>query len=120
MYELGIYNALVGADRRIDNVCSLLQNPRTAEEAKEYYKIANTDTSNNSIDDVSEQEVQNILIHYKKLGKNEDRYADSFNNIAAQYTDLSLIHILFMQRKNNITLLLLLINTSIKNIDFYC
>lgn len=90
MYELGIYNALVGADRRIDNVCSLLQNPRTAEEAKEYYKIANTDTSNNSIDDVSEQEVQNILIHYKKLGKNEDRYADSFNNIAAQYTDKQL------------------------------
>ena len=42
------------------------------------------------IDDVSEQEMQNILIHYKKLGKNEDRYADSFNNIAAQYTDQQL------------------------------
>ena len=89
MYEYGIYNALVGTDRRIDNVCNLLYNPRTQQEAKEYYNIENQiDTS--SVDDVSEQEVQNILIHYKRLGKNEDRYTDSFNNIAAQYTDKQL------------------------------
>ena len=89
MYEYGIYNALVGSDRRIDNVCTLLNTPRTAQEAKEYYGLENqVDTS--SVDDVSEQEVQNILIHYKKLGRNEDRYVDSFNNIAAQYTDKQL------------------------------
>ena len=89
MYEYGVYNALVGADRRIDNVCRLLNSPRTAQEAKEYYGLENqVDTS--SVDDVSEQEVQNILIHYKKLGRNEDRYVDSFNNIAAQYTDKQL------------------------------
>ena len=89
MYEYGIYNALVGTDRRIDNVCNLLYNPRTEQEAKEYYNIeSQVDTS--SVDDVSEQEVQNILIHYKRLGKNEDRYTDSFNNIAAQYTDQQL------------------------------
>ena len=90
MYELGIYNALVGSDRRIDNVCNLLQEPRTSEEAREYYKIENESTEIPAIDDVTEQEVQNILIHYKKLGKNESRYADSFNNIAAQYTDKQL------------------------------
>lgn len=90
LYELGIYDALIGSDRKIDNVCSLLQHPRTAEEAKEYYKISNVGDEKNIIDDVTEQEVQNILIHYKKLGKNEDRYADSFNNIAAQYTDQQL------------------------------
>ena len=89
MYEYGIYNALVGSDRRIDNVCNLLNTPRTAQEAKEYYGLENqVDTS--SVDDVSEQEVQNILIHYKKLGRNEERYVDSFNNIAAQYTDKQL------------------------------
>ena len=89
MFEFGIYNALVGQDRRIDNVCTLLNTPRTADEARDYYKIeAQTDTS--SIDDVSEQEVQNILMHYKRLGRNEDRYADSFNNIASQYTDKQL------------------------------
>ncbi len=35
-------------------------------------------------------EIQNILAHYKRLGKNEDRYVDSFNNIAAQYNDVQL------------------------------
>ena len=40
--------------------------------------------------DVSEMEIQNILAHYKSLGKNEDRYIDSFNNIAAQYNDTQL------------------------------
>ena len=89
MYEYGVYNALVGSDRRIDNICNLLNSPRTAQEAKEYYGLENqVDTS--LVDDVSEQEVQNILIHYKKLGRNEDRYVDSFNNIAAQYTDKQL------------------------------
>ena len=47
----------------IDNVCSLLNSPRTAQEAQDYYKISSqSDTS--SVDNVSEQEVQNILIHY--------------------------------------------------------
>ena len=89
LYEYGIYNALVGADRRIDNVCNLINTPRTMEEAKEYYNIQEDELGNN-LDDVSEQEVQNILIHYKKLGKNEDRYTDSFNNIASQYNDKQL------------------------------
>ena len=77
-YEYGIYNALVGQDRRIDNVCTLINTPRNAQEAQEYYKIG-TKNDTSSVDDVSEQEVQNILIHYKRLGKNEDRYTDSFN-----------------------------------------
>lgn len=85
----GIYNAILGGDRKIDTVCDLIREPRTAEEAREYYKIENVQ-STQTIDDVTEQEVQNILIHYKRLGKNEDRYADSFNNIAAQYTDKQL------------------------------
>ena len=89
MYDYGIYNALIGKDRRIDNVCTLLNNPRTAQEAETYYELKNqVDTS--SVDDVSEQEVQNILIHYKRLGRNEERYVDSFNNIASQYTDKQL------------------------------
>ena len=90
MYEYRIYNALIGQDRRIDNVCKLLNTPRTAEEAREYYKIDSNQKDTNLVDDVSEQEVQNILIHYKRLGKNEDRYTDSFNNIASQYTDKQL------------------------------
>ena len=40
--------------------------------------IAKTDSPN---------EIKNILNHYKRLGKDEDRYIESFNNIAVQYND---------------------------------
>ena len=35
----------------------------------------------------SDEEIQNILNHYKRLGRNEDRYVESFDNIVSQYTD---------------------------------
>ena len=41
-------------------------------------------------EDVSETEIQNIINHYKKLGKNEEKYIESFNSIATQYTDAQL------------------------------
>ena len=40
--------------------------------------------------DVSEVEIQNILAHYKRLGKDEKKYVESFNNIASQYNDVQL------------------------------
>ena len=87
LYNIGIYDALIGSDRRIDNVCKLINVPRTKEEAMQYYKLENAGDSKSSLEDVSEEEVQNIVSYYKKLGKNEERYTDSFNNIASQYTD---------------------------------
>ncbi len=30
---------------------------------------------------------KNILNHYKKLGRNEEKYVESFEHIASQYTD---------------------------------
>lgn len=91
-FGLGIYSALLGQDRSIEEVCRLINKPRTKKEAKLYYKIESDDVNyqSESESDVSEVEIQNILNHYKKLGKNEERYVDSFNNIAAQYTDAQL------------------------------
>ena len=40
--------------------------------------------------DVSEVEIQNILNHYKRLGRNEEQYVESFDHIASQYTDSQL------------------------------
>ena len=73
-------------------VCKLLNKPRTKKEAKTYYKIETEDVEYKpeTEDSVSETEIQNILTHYKKLGKNTDRYVESFNNIAAQYNDSQL------------------------------
>lgn len=92
LFGIGVYNAVIGKDRSIDEICRLIRNPRTKKEAKVYYKIDSEDVNYQSEkeNDVSEVEIQNIITHYKKLGKNEERYIDSFNNIAAQYNDTQL------------------------------
>ncbi len=89
LFSIGIYDALLGSDRSPQEVCKLINKPRTKKEAKTYYKIETEDVNYQieSEDNVSETEIQNIITHYKKLGKNTDRYVESFNNIAAQYTD---------------------------------
>ncbi len=92
LFGIGIYNAIIGNDRSVDEVCRLINRPRVKKEAKTYYQIdteeVNYQAENEN--DVSEIEIQNIVAHYKRLGKNEDRYVDSFNNIAAQYNDTQL------------------------------
>ena len=92
LFSIGIYNALIGGDRSIDQVCALINKPRSKKDAKIYYKI-DVDDANyeaESEENVSEAEIQNIINHYKKLGKNTERFVDSFNNIASQYTDQQL------------------------------
>ena len=39
LFGIGIYNALLGNDRVIANVCKLINKPRTKKDAKMYYKI---------------------------------------------------------------------------------
>ena len=92
LFGIGIYNALLGNDRSVDNVCKLLNKPRSKKEAKVYYKIDSDDVSYQSENenDVSEVEIQNILAHYKRLGKDEKKYVESFDNIASQYNDTQL------------------------------
>ena len=92
LFSIGLYNALLGTDRTIPEVCKLVNKPRTKKEAKVYYKIETDEVSYHaeSEDSVSETEIQNIITHYKRLGKNTERYVESFNNIAAQYNDAQL------------------------------
>ncbi len=92
IFGIGVYNAIIGTDRSVDEVCKLINRPRLKKEAKAYYKIdaENVSYQSESENDVSEMEIQNILAHYKRLGKNEDRFVDSFDNIAAQYNDTQL------------------------------
>ena len=92
LFGIGIYNAILGNDRSVDEVCRLIHRPRLKKEAKAYYKIDSEEVTYQAENenDVSEMEIQNILAHYKSLGKDEDRYVDSFNNIAAQYNDTQL------------------------------
>ena len=92
LFGIGVYNALLGKDRSITTVCELLNRPRGKKEAKSYYRIdaEDVDYKVENEGDVSESEIQNILNHYKKLGKNEEKYVESFEHIASQYTDAQL------------------------------
>ena len=92
LFGIGVYNALIGNDRSIDEVCNLIHKPRSKKEAKIYYKIDSEEVNYQAENenDVSEMEIQNIVAHYKRLGKNEDKYIESFDNIAAQYNDKQL------------------------------
>ena len=92
IFGIGIYNALLGQDRTISKVCELMNKPRSKKEAKTYYRIEADDVEYKAEGegDVNEVEIQNILSHYKKLGKNEEEYVKSFDNIAEQYTDAQL------------------------------
>ena len=92
LFGISIYDALLGTDRNIDELCKLINKPRSKKEAKIYYKIDSDDVNYRpeNENDVSEVEIQNILAHYKRLGKNEDKYLESFNNIASQYNDVQL------------------------------
>lgn len=89
LFGIGIYSALLGQDRSITKVCELINQPRTKKDAKLYYRIDSEDVDYKveGEGDVSEVEIQNILNHYKRLGKNEDKYVESFDSIAVQYTD---------------------------------
>ena len=92
LFGIGIYNAVIGADRSVEEVCKLINRPRAKKDAKIYYQIdtENVSYQSENENDVSEIEIQNILSHYKRLGKNEDKYIESFDNIAAQYNDTQL------------------------------
>ena len=92
LFGIGVYNAIIGVDRSVPEVCRLISRPRSKKEAKIYYKIDAEDVSyeKNDENDVSEMEIQSILAHYKKLGSDETRYVESFDSIASQYNDVQL------------------------------
>ena len=92
LFGIGIYNAIIGNDRSVNEVCRLINRPRSKKEAKIYYKIDSDDVSyeKDNENDVSELEIQNILAHYKKLGNNEEKYVESFESIASQYNTAQL------------------------------
>ena len=92
LFGIGVYSALIGQDRSIEEICKLIEKPRSKKDAKKYYKIESGDVEYKPENEgnVSETEIQNILTYFKRLGRNEDRYVESFDSVAAQYTEQQL------------------------------
>ena len=89
LFSIGVYNALLGQDRVKSEVCKLINKPRIKKEAKTYYGIDAEDAKYDQTSDseVTELEINNIRNHFRKLGKNTEKYAESFDNIAVQYNE---------------------------------
>ena len=92
LFGIGIYNAIIGNDRSINEVCRLINRPRSKKDAKIYYKIDSREVTYEKDDenDVSELEIQNILAHYKRIGADEQKIVESFDSIASQYNEKQL------------------------------
>lgn len=92
LFSMSIYNALIGNDRSVNMVCSLINKPRGKKEAKKYYQIDNeqVDYEPSSDELVSESQIQNILSYYKKIGSNERKCVEAFDSIAKQYDETQL------------------------------
>ena len=84
IFGIGIYNALLGGDRKIQDICRLINKPRMKKEAKQYYRIDADDVnySKQSDKEVDENQIINITNYFKRLGKNTSKYAESFEKIA--------------------------------------
>lgn len=89
LFGLGLYNVLIGQDRSLQKVASLMYKPRTKKEAKAYYKVETEKVNyvaDNKNGGISESEIQNILSHYKKIGNNIPKCVQSFDSIVSQYS----------------------------------
>ncbi len=93
LFGIGIYNAIIGNDRSIDTVCNLIYKPRNKKEAKTYYRVESEEVGlyeRENDQDVSENEIQSILAHYRKIGPNVKKCVESFDSIADQYNETQL------------------------------
>ena len=94
LYNMGINNALLGTDRKFSKICELIVRPRNAKEAKEYYVIdaKDPDFEEQVVELVPEAQIINIKKFYKGLEK--EKYSETFDKIARQYSDVELLYII--------------------------
>lgn len=108
IYKLGIFNALIGQDRKITKVCELIKNPRDKEEAKKYYEISVKDVEvvGDDVEDaIAKNELKNILRYYSKLGEDSSKYSETFDRISEQYSEKELSYIISKLPENVVKVL---------------
>ena len=90
LYGNGIYSILLGDDRSISNLCTVIKSPKTKKEAKEYLRIDyNSSLTVDSIESdetVEEDQLISMRKYYDKLGNDSSKYIYNFDKIAEQYT----------------------------------
>ena len=92
LYNLGIYNVLIGDERNPSTLCKLIRTPRTKKEAKDYLRAnpAVGETTLQQEDGVNENELLNICRYFDGL-RGAEEYIQAFSSVKEQYEDKDLI-----------------------------
>ena len=90
---MGIYNLLLGNDRNINPLCDIIRKPRTKKEAKDYLKIDTSLMTSNAMtrdEEVDEGQMISIIKYYDGIKNQPDKYLETFDKIAKQYSRIQL------------------------------
>lgn len=90
LFNIGVYNILIGEDRTIEEVAKLVNTPRTKKDAKSYIDYDLEEDVYGKEEEVNEAELNRILMAYENAGGDGQRYVEIFERIADQYTDIQL------------------------------
>ena len=101
LYNMGIYNFLIGDDRQEGPLCKLIKDPRNKKEAKLYINAnpAELSLDNEKDEGVDERELISICNYFDRL-KTPDEYLKAFANVVEQYSDEDLSTIVAALTKN--------------------
>jgi len=93
LFNIGIYNLLMGDERDIVPLCGLIKEPRNKKEAKEYLKsnpaIGGSVELLRSADEVDEIDLLNISRYFNNL-KTREEYLEKFAIVEEQYNEKQL------------------------------
>ena len=93
LFNMGIYNLLMGDERDIVPLCGLLKEPRNRKEAKEYLggnvSVGDTPTLSKDENEVDEIELLNISKYFNNL-KTREEYLEKFAVVEEQYNEKQL------------------------------
>ena len=93
LFSIGIYNMLIGNDRNMNPLCEIIRKPRTKREAKQYLNIDTsliTDSSITKDNEVDENQVKSILSFYEGIKNQPEKYLETFDRVAEQYSRVQL------------------------------
>ena len=89
LFSIGIYNLLLGDDRNVNPLCEIIKRPKNKREAKQYLNIDASSIVNTSMttdDEVDEFQMRSILSFYEGIRNQPEKYLETFDRIAEQYS----------------------------------
>ena len=89
LFNIGVYNTLIGDERRIEPLCDYIKKPMNKKEAKRHLNITSVVSEGeiaSSDDTVEEVQIMNILKYYDGIKGKREEYLKAFDKISEQYS----------------------------------